>query len=940
MLVSLTTSTVASHEEAAPNIVINAATVGGKAASLHKLSTLIVDGGNIVPESFALTVDFFHPWRDELQAKFKVGNVLVDATTCQKLQQACQTLTFNKEQQAVLKTLLTNVALFPAAVRSSAPEEDGAQNSWAGAFVTKLGVSPQSLEQAIRDCFASRFDHRIIKYQQNASAATAVQQYNKVNNNSMGSSTLTAFLDAASFAVVVMAMVDADTAGVAFTANPLNSDRDELVVDSSYGLGESVVDGSITADRYVWDKVAKKVVSEKLGTKTMEKKLQSRGGVKEISIDDTTRQTGSSLSKAQLEELAEVACQVEDAYGMPMDIEWAFVKNGTNCTTQLKLLQARPITTLFSIDDVMMTQPGERRVLYYDYNIVADATTMTPFTRMDMNFYGWASSAMMGFDHDIFTTDPSMPIFKASTRQYMNASLFLKYSSPAKIGESSKMIDMYLASLCASSDCDGDKYKMLKLPKGVGLRSAWRLLRQFPFWTLYKVSKECKKDPEKASQRYQEIVQQDKAKFEALRKRGPTDAGLHAFAVELFQAMEASFKFELGALFFVLLPLWKDLDAKARDGKTEEIREQASALCGGFAGDELMQMNAEIYRMAQLLPESIWNEYQHDDLERLVDRIEACTRDPLKEDLPQPFLDAWKTFLDRHGWDGQDQLFPSCQRYNDSPILLLSKVRQNHGGGGNVTNPEAILQEKIAKRREVMALQEDKAKANARCFLSSVKKIQTRNATLEHLMWIRNNPKLHLSQLCGILREHVLKIEDTLLEEGRLEEKGDIFHIDINEVDMAMQDTSMDLMSLVRRRKAIYERALRVKECPLLVDSRCRILKPDPPEGEQEEGTLVGAAISPGVARGKVRIVDNPSDYFEPGEVLVAVVTGPAWTPLFAGASGIVLQIGGVLQHGALCAREYGKPAVSNIDVRSCGLKNGLMIEVNGNTGVVKILNS
>ena len=152
----------------------------------------------------------------------------------------------------------------------------------------------------------------------------------------------------------------------------------------------------------------------------------------------------------------------------------------------------------------------------------------------------------------------------------------------------------------------------------------------------------------------------------------------------------------------------------------------------------------------------------------------------------------------------------------------------------------------------------------------------------------------------------------------------------------------MDLMEIVRPRKVIYERALHATTtCPLIVDSRCRILKPDPPthkDGEEpEEGTLIGAAVSPGVATGRVRIIHNPSEKFENGEVLCAVVTGPAWTPLFASASAVVLRIGGVLQHGALCAREYGKPAVSNIDIHAL-LKDGMQVSVDGNTGIVTIL--
>lgn len=121
----------------------------------------------------------------------------------------------------------------------------------------------------------------------------------------------------------------------------------------------------------------------------------------------------------------------------------------------------------------------------------------------------------------------------------------------------------------------------------------------------------------------------------------------------------------------------------------------------------------------------------------------------------------------------------------------------------------------------------------------------------------------------------------------------------MTEVDKALTDKTMDLMILVKRRQAIYNRALKATECPMLIDSRCRILRPDPPKSDNlEPGVLLGVAVAPGIATGRVRVMNSPTDRFEHGEVLATTVTSPAWTPLFIGAAGIVLQVGGALQHG------------------------------------------
>ena len=202
--------------------------VGGKAASLMKLYSS--EGtSKYVPGGFALSVAFFQPWIDKMKQseEWKVAEsklVSEEAPSiCAKLKDLAQTFPLSDAQAKVLEKLRAAIESWPAslsAVRSSTPDEDGEKSSFAGVFETKLGVTSQTLETSIRECFASAFDHRVFSY--------------------AGSHT-------PSFAAVVMEMVDAHKAGVAFSANPLNSDLDEIMVDSSWGLGESVVDGSVVA---------------------------------------------------------------------------------------------------------------------------------------------------------------------------------------------------------------------------------------------------------------------------------------------------------------------------------------------------------------------------------------------------------------------------------------------------------------------------------------------------------------------------------------------------------------------------------------------------------------------------------------------------------------------------------------------------------------------
>ena len=708
------------------------------------------------------------------------------------------------------------------------------------------------------------------------------------------------------------------------------------MVDSSYGLGISVVDGSVTADRFVYDKVSKKLVQQIVGCKTMEQRLclVEGGGVRTISIEDVARQNAQSLSMEQLKELVKLVEVVETAYGMPIDIEWAYTENN-----QLMLLQARPITTLFCLDDNMMTAAGERRILYYDFNIASEATTTTPFSHMDMNLYCRLGNALNGINDDdfsLFKNDPNLPIFNAETRQYINLSFFFKFMTTQYCAKEAMLLDPYLSSLFASSDCDRKRYRSKKKwPKECSMKNFVWLLRKVPIKAWYKVGKRFKKDPKRAKENYLKVVENDMAKLKVLQQRGvKRDEGLMQYSSELFNCFMPSLNEELGAIYFVVLGVFNKLDKKRRNNKSELCAEY-DALCGGYEGDELMKINIDIYSLANKLGANIWEQYDHDEMYQLADRIQQNI-DGTLSDLPDEFLTEWISFLDKHGYDGEDQLFISSPRYLDSPELLLTRLRQNVGTG--IRDPADIHREQVLKRRQVMNQQLDTALAQRYTRPFRPSRIRRRNEVLEHIMWTRNAPKLHLAKVIGVLREAVLQIEKELIEANRLAHTGDIFHLNLEEVDKALVDETFDLMQLVRPRMIAYERARKATECPLLIDSRCRILRPDPPNRENvEEGTLIGTAVSPGIATGRVRVMKSPNELFERGEILAATVTSPAWTPLFSGASAVVLQIGGALQHGALCAREYGLPAVSNINVHN-DLKTGMLAEVNGNTGTIKIL--
>ena len=405
------------------------AEVGGKGYSLIRMA----EAGLHVPPGAVLTTEFFAPWFDAIRAS-TTWTALVDAnpdawsTLCDKLKRLCSDLALTANQRETLEELrkqlaaLGEGALF--AVRSSSPEEDLVSASFAGAYETKPGVRGHELEQALRQCFASTFDERVFVYKREH-----------------GFDVLSSRL-----AVVVQLQIASELAGVGFSLNPLTNDYDEAVIDANWGLGESVVAGLASPDHFVVDKVSGKLVEKKLGAKQVSIWLGRDGGTVER---EGYRSTDLTLSVAQLGELVDVLCRIEELYGRPTEIEWTYADS------QLHVLQARPITTYVPLPPAMMTNRGERRRLYVDAALSKGLTTNEPISPLGLAWiedilYSSVLKRLLGVED--FTPAGGL-VFTAGCRFYMNLSNFMWLGmSPRAMSKSSAPTDALLAEILANID--------------------------------------------------------------------------------------------------------------------------------------------------------------------------------------------------------------------------------------------------------------------------------------------------------------------------------------------------------------------------------------------------------------------------------------------------------------------------------------------------------
>ena len=220
---------------------------------------------------------------------------------------------------------------------------------------------------------------------------------------------------------------------------------------------------------------------------------------------------------------------------------------------------------------------------------------------------------------------------------------------------------------------------------------------------------------------------------------------------------------------------------------------------------------------------------------------------------------------------------------------------------------------------------------------SSAKKFETQYEIFETFAGYRETHKLYLAFVTDLLRKRILERGQLFYETGRLQSVEQIFDLTFEQMDMAAEDKQCDLLEIAKKNRKFIDKLANISNLPSVIDSRGLIIRP--PSVAVREGEVAGTPISPGVVRGLVKILHSPDEkILSKGEILVARATDPGWTPLFVNAAAVILEIGGVLQHGALVAREYGLPCVAGIENATTLWEDGQLVEVNGATGIIKTI--
>lgn len=859
--------------------------VGGKALALMQMCR----AGMPVPPGIVLTVRFFEPWILALSSS-PAWAALAHAdpgeiqSAAKALQIECEALELSQQQTQELDEALralrqeTHVHLF--SVRSSSPEEDMEGASFAGGYETTLGVTPETLHAAILRSFTSGFHARVFLYKREHGI--------RINEPRI--------------AIIVQAQVDAESAGVAFSLNPLNNCYDEAVVNANFGLGESVVSGEADPDVFVIDKLKREILERRIGSKQVVITPNPGGGT---SKSGCSAPAEPSITDAQALELVALLLRVEAYYRKPIDIEWAIAGGAAY------LLQARPITTYLPLPDEMVTAPGESKRLYANSTLIEQGV-QGPLSVLGTEFLSYVLNHVGGpIARDAIGLDGAA--FTAGGGYYINLSYTLKMGMGSAALSPGNFGDPRVTAILDSIDIK--QYLTAKLPAKLRAARGRMLFSMIPI--VRSVLKAYLR-PDHFLRDYHAASPGAIQRLEALSDGGTS---LESRATALSETLDF-FYGEYGIPMILASQIAQQRIKNLFKQEAAQVQDHLINLGISLPGNKTTEMGESLYALASLAEISLYDS--------AADFLAALERRALSPE----FMRRWEGFIAEFGMRCPSEIDAATPRPWEQPALLFQQVKNMALAVRSRTDPRSFFEEARLKREAAyqtlhgIALKKGKRRARA---------LEKYYATWVTLGGYRETPKHYVIKVIDLFRRQALALAQSFVAAGRLDRPEEIFDLTIGDIDRAREDVAVGLRALARERSALVDSIRRSHLVARVIDSRGRIYYPPPKAAT--EGELRGVPISPGIVQGRVKVVhDAHRESLLPGEILVARATDPGWTPLFINARGIILEIGGALQHGAVVAREYGIPCVSGVDEATRKLRDGQRVEVDGSNGIVRIL--
>ncbi|MEK4538208.1 phosphoenolpyruvate synthase [Peribacillus sp. FSL K6-1552] len=852
---------------------------GGKGSNLGELSKI---HGIQVPEGFCVTTEAYQKALEQNEAFY----ALLDQLTLLKVEDRDQIGEISRKIRKIImeveipSDVVKAVAHYLSqfgdehayAVRSSATAEDLPHASFAGQQDTYLNIiGKEAILQHISKCWASLFTDRAVIY----------RMQNRFDHRQVYLS------------VIVQRMVFPQASGILFTADPITSNRKLLSIDASFGLGEALVSGLVSADCYRVQE--EEIVDKMIATKKLAIYGLKEGGTETQQIDPDQQKT-QTLTEQQILQLARTGRQIEAYFGCPQDIEWCLVDD------IFYIVQSRPITTLYPIPEA---NDQENHV----YVSVGHQQMMTdPIKPLGMSIFQLTSFG---------------PRFKAGGRLFVDVTHRLASPDSRKIlldamGQHDPLMKDALITIIERGDfiksLPNDKQEQSSGKSNKSVSSA-------------DSRAQIENDPTIVS----DLIKSSQTSIEELKQNIQTKLGsdLFDFILEDIQKLKKIlFDPQSSAVFMAAI----DASSWINENMNEWLGEKnaADTLSQSVPNNITSEMGLALLDVADVIrpyPEVI-DYLQHVKDENFLDEL-------VKFDGGQETRDAIYDYLSKYGMRCTGEIDITKTRWSEKPTTLVPVILSNiKNFEPNASNRkfEQGRQEALKKEQELLDRLkqlpdgEQKAKETKRMI-----------DLIRNFIGYREYPKYGMVNRYFVYKQALLKEAEQLVQAGVIHEKEDIYYLTFEELHEVVRTNKLDYQ-IISKRKDEYKLYEKLTP-PRVITSDGEIIVGEYKRENLAAEAIVGLPVSSGVIEGRARVILKMEDAdLEDGDILVTTFTDPSWTPLFVSIKGLVTEVGGLMTHGAVIAREYGLPAVVGVENATKLIKDGQRIRVNGTEGYIEIL--
>jgi rifampicin phosphotransferase len=690
-------------------------------------------------------------------------------------------------------------------------------------------------------------------------------------------------------AVVVQRMVFPRASGILFTADPVTGNRRVASIEATLGLGEALVSGLVNADVY---KVRDgEVVAKTITTKQLVIHASPAGGTQEQAIEPE-RQEQPALTDAQVMRLAQLGQRIEAHYGRPQDIEWCLDDDG------FQIVQSRPITTLFPI-------PAASDRENHVYVSIGHGQMMT--------------DAMKPLGISLWQLTAGRPMYEAGGRLFVDVTAGL--ASPASragllevLGKGDPLIGDALRTILERGDF------IRSLPDEGPGEGPGRAPAGGP-------SAPIETDPAIVA----ELIGRSQASIAALKRDIRTKSGsalLDFILADIPEMKRILFDPQSHQVIMAGMEATWWLNEHLQTWLGE--KNAADTLTQSVPHNVTSEMGLALLDVADVIR-------PHPDAVAFLERVKD---ESFLDELPRlaggrEARDAIRAWLDTYGMRCVGEIDITRPRWSERPTTLLPMILRNIKNfepGAAWRRFEQGRQEAWKKEQELLerlrVLPDGEQKAE------EVKRMIDR---VRIFIGYREYPKYGMISRYFVYKQALLEEAERLVQAHVLHEKEDIFFLTLQEFHDVARTNQVD-DQLIRQRKDAF-RSYQALTPPRVLTSDGEAVAGSYRREDLPADALVGLPVSAGTVEGRARVIlDMAEADLEPGDILVTAHTDPSWTPLFVAIKGLVTEVGGLMTHGAVIAREYGVVAVVGVEHATRLIRDGQRIRVHGTDGYVEVL--